>query len=132
MLYEFIQTLANEGRNLEFMLQPDGNYVSPMVLLLGNKFTQHHSHKTHNITLLTKIFSQSQFPKGNANDGNCPITQNSLDGQALVCIKTVDGNLVSNPRPFVYSVSGAIQLLCCPMSEANSRQQIEGVLFRRP
>ena len=69
LLLEFIQTLANEGRNLEFMLHPNGNYVSPMVLLLGNKFTQHPSHKTHNIMLLTKIFSQSQFPKGNANDG---------------------------------------------------------------
>ena len=26
LLYEFIQTLANEGRNLEFMLQPDDMY----------------------------------------------------------------------------------------------------------
>ena len=35
LLLEFIQTLANEGRNLEFMLHPNKRYQFPIFLLMG-------------------------------------------------------------------------------------------------
>ena len=76
---------------------------------MGNQFKKP-DFKTKNIMLLTKILNQQQFPKGTEHDGFHPITQDSLDGQAVVYIQTVDGNGLSNPQPFVYSV--VVQFNC--------------------
>ncbi len=56
----------------------------------------------------------------------------TLTGQAVVYIQSVDGSGVNNPKLFVYSMHGAIELLCRPIPEGFSRQQINEVLFHRP
>ena len=54
LLCEFIQTLANKGRNLKFMLQPNREYLSPTVLLMRNNFgPQQYLHKIHNISVIS-------------------------------------------------------------------------------